>query len=56
MPWSTLVTMRKSALGAKPQAAEVRANQTVPIRYTFRLPNRSPNEPLISKNAVSVRM
>ena len=56
MPCSTLVTMRKTALGANPHAAEARANHTTPIRYTLRLPNRSPSEPPISRNAASVRM
>ena len=55
-PWSTRVMMSATALGASPHAAEARANQTMPIRYTFRLPNRSPSEPPISKNAASVRM
>ena len=34
--------MRKTALGANPHAAEARANHTMPIRYTLRLPNRVP--------------
>jgi hypothetical protein len=55
-PWSTLVMMRATTLGANPHAAEARANHTMPIRYTFRRPNRSPSEPPISKNAASVRM
>jgi hypothetical protein len=55
-PWSTLVMMRTTALGANPHAAEARANHTMPIRYTFRLPNRSPSEPPISSNAARVRM
>jgi len=40
--------------GASPHAAEARANHTVPIRYTFRLPKRSPSDPPISRNAASV--
>lgn len=36
--------------------AEARANHTMPIRYTFRLPNRSPSEPPSTRNAASVRM
>jgi len=32
-----------TALVANPHAAEVRANHTMPIRYTFRLPKRSPS-------------
>jgi len=56
MPCSTLVAMRKSALGANPHAAEASANQTMPSRYTRRRPNRSPSEPPISKNAARVRM
>jgi hypothetical protein len=56
MPWSTLVAMRNVTVGANPQAAEARANHTMPISYTFRLPNRSPSEPPISRNAASVRM
>ena len=50
-PCSTRVTMRITALGASPHAAEARANHTMPIRYTFRLPKRSPSEPPISNNA-----
>ena len=42
--------------GASPHSAEASANQTVPIRNTFRLPNRSPSEPpsRISPARVSV--
>ena len=35
--------------GASPRAAEARANHTVPIRYTFRLPKRSPSAAPISR-------
>jgi len=55
-PCSTLVMMRTTALGASPHAAEARANQTMPVRYTFRRPNRSPSEPPIRRNAARVRM
>jgi hypothetical protein len=55
-PWSSRVTIRNSAPGANPHATEASANHTIPIRYTFRLPNRSPSEPPISKNAASVRV
>ena len=49
---------RKAARPATPSNAIVNtaANQTMPIRYTFRLPNRSPSEPPISRNAARVRM
>jgi hypothetical protein len=37
--------IRNIASGASPHAAEARANQTMPIRYTFHLPNLSPSDP-----------
>ena len=56
MPCSILVTMSASAPGEKPQAAEASANHTTPVRYTRRLPNRSPSVPPISRNAARIRV
>jgi hypothetical protein len=53
-PWRTRVMIRNTTFGANPHAAEARANHAVPIRYTFRLPKRSPSDPPISRNAASV--
>ena len=55
-PCSIRVVMRNSAPGANPHAAEASANHTTPVRYTRRLPNRSPSEPPISRNAARVRV
>jgi hypothetical protein len=44
-PWSTFVMMTTTAPGASPHA-EARANHTMPVRYTFRLP-----EPVAERTA-----
>jgi hypothetical protein len=46
--------IRNVTFGATPHAAEATANHAMPTRYTFRLPNRSPSDPPISRNAASV--
>jgi hypothetical protein len=45
IPCNTRAAMSTSMVGAAPDRREAAANQTVPIRKTFRRPYRSPNAP-----------
>ena len=52
-PCSARAAIRNPAFGARPQASDASANQTVPIMKTFRRPCTSPSAPPSSSRPAS---
>ncbi len=44
-PWAARAATRTSAVGARPQASDVRVNAAIPARNSRRRPNASPSRP-----------